>query len=224
MPLVEFAYALKRNGWMVYHYVKSQQGSTLIELMVGITLGSMVILCVFHLMSMELSLAKNIDHITQVGRKLNEVHQLIYTELRRAGHQINQSSASHFSDVETVVYVGQSGDRIGVVYQVAESGDEAFRHIMFLYDESNHNLKVCDKYAPSTLTSEQASQSTRASSCFTLFDRNSFKVERFYGQHLSLTGSTAKSGMIDVELALSSVMDPDVTERVTFQVTQRSWR
>lgn len=209
---------------MTFHYVKYQQGGTLIELMVGITLGCMVLLCVFHLMLMQLGLAKNIDHITQVGRKLNEVHQLIYSELRRAGHQINQSTASHFNDVDTVVYVSQTGDRIGVVYQVAVSGDEAFRHVMFMFDAANNNIKVCEKYAPSPLTPEQASQSTRVSSCFTLFDRDSFKVERFNGQSLRLAGATANSGVMLVALTLSSVMDPEVMETVTFQVTQRSWR
>jgi prepilin-type N-terminal cleavage/methylation domain-containing protein len=208
---------------MASRCVKREQGLTLIELMIGLSLGCVVLLCVFHLLMMGLSSAKKIDYITQVDRKLNEVHQLIYHELRRAGHQINQASVSQFSDSDHVVYVNSNGDRIGVVYQVKTSGDEAFRHVMFLFDESNNNIKVCDKYASSPLTLEQASQSTRSAPCFTLFDRMSFKVDRFHGQFFTLNSDDAQSGVIAVEIMLSSVIDPSVAQQVSFRVTQRSW-
>ena len=170
-----------------------------------------------------LSSARKIDQVTLVERKLNQVHQLISHELRRAGHQINRSSVTHFSNVDQVFYVDSAGKKLGMVYQVEPSGDEAFRNVVFLYDEPGKNLKLCDKQSSSPYSIEVASTSTRSAPCFSLFDRSNFKVEHFESRLLPLNGVGAKSHVVTIEMTLSSVMDQNARQSLSFRVTPRSW-
>ncbi|MHA2940294.1 PilW family protein [Vibrio sp. RC27] len=208
---------------MAFHYVRRQRGLTLIELLIGLSLGSIVILCGFYILMNSLHTSRQLDQVTLVARKLNDTHQLMYQELRRAGHQINQPLAIHFSDSDNVIDVRESGAQLGMVYQVEPSGDEAFRNLVFLYDSSNKNIKLCDKFTSAPLSTESAVESTRSAPCFTLFDRKQIKADSFKADILTLNSDGTRSQVVSVELTLSSVMDNTVSQSLSFQVTIRSW-
>jgi type IV pilus assembly protein PilW len=207
---------------MAFPSVKGQKGFTLIELVIALSLGSLVILALSILLLQTTSSAHKAYQEVRLQTQLSQFRKLIVGEIRRSGYQINRESSTHFSGEESLVYVSQNKTILGVVYQVEASGAQAFRNVVLIYSVSEKMLRLCEKYSASPLTTEDALISTRSAPCYAMFDPRQFSVVDFKVTGLPLRTLSYSSGVIAVRITLSQMADPEIKQTRLFKITQRN--
>lgn len=200
-----------------------QNGLTLLELVLALSLGSLIILGASQVLLSVVTASSAVQRRILVEEKLLELQLLLSKELRRAGYHSRPNQAATFSDQNSLVYVNAAHNDVGLVYQVKSSGAEAFRNLYFDYSPSGKQLKLCDKYSATPLSTTQAATSTTGSSCYSLFDSNQFRLTHFQVELRSVASAAHHSAMLTVDMALALTGEPQIQHAIHFNVMQRNW-
>lgn len=207
---------------MVFPFVKYQSGITLIELVVTMLVGSMLILSLFSILSSTTHSSIQIQSTVLLEQRLLDIQQLLTKEIKRSGYQQHDPIAAVFSDQTEVVYVSSDHREVGMVYQVAESGPEMFRNLIFKYSMAEKMLRVCDKYSAQPLSTGQTRVSTQTAPCYAIFDPLQLAVPVFQATHFQLNSMQHRSGVISIEMKIAYLSDLNTTKQASFSVTLRN--
>ncbi len=200
----------------------TQIGLTLLELVIALSLGCLIILGASQVLVSVVTSSSVVQRRILVEEKLLELQLLLSKELRRAGYHSRPNQTATFSDQNSLVYVNAAHNDVGLVYQVKSSGAEAFRNLYFNYSPAGKQLKLCDKYSATPLSTSQAAISTTGSSCYSLFDSNQFRLTHFQVTQRSVASAAHHSAMVTVDMALALSGEPQIQHAIRFKVMQRN--
>ncbi|KOO14184.1 pilus assembly protein PilW [Vibrio xuii] len=206
-----------------------QAGSSFIELMVSCLIGVMAIGLVGTIYLTGQKLAIDRAKVLLLTQNISSVVQQIKEDVQRAGFDGVDSSSLLLSGALSSVHLNPSSDSLGYTYRVASSGSHAFRSVVYkreaaLTSTQGDSLKVCEKHSPLPLTVSAASLSGSGGYCFNLFDPKQLSISRFEAQSTVISGNSASSQWVTLDVAGYLVLDPSIDYHTRIELMQRNWQ
>lgn len=205
-----------------------QAGGSLIELMVSCLIGVMAIGIVGTIYLTGQKLAIDRAKVLLLTQNISSVVQQIKEDVQRAGFDGVDPSSLLLSGALNSVHLHSSSDSLGYTYRAASSGSHAFRSVVYkreaaLTSTQGDMLKVCEKHSPLPLTVSAASVSGSGGYCFNLFDPKQISISRFEAESTLISGNSASSQWITLDVAGHLVLDPSIEYQTRIELKQRNW-
>jgi len=161
-------------------------------------------------------------------QNISSVVQQIKEDVQRAGFDGVDPSSLLLSGALNSVHLHSSSDSLGYTYRAASSGSHAFRSVVYkreaaLTSTQGDMLKVCEKHSPLPLTVSAASVSGSGGYCFNLFDPKQISISRFEAESTLISGNSASSQWITLDVAGHLVLDPSIEYQTRIELKQRNW-
>lgn len=194
-----------------------QQGSSLIELLIGALMGLVTIATIGTVFVTGQKLAAQRSKQLMLAQSLSSIALQIKEDVQRAGFNGDDPSVA-LSGGKRLVYSDNESEMLGYVYRIAQTGSDLYRNVVFkreLSDTPNQGdkLKICEKYSESPLTVSAASLSGVGGYCFNLFNPDQISISEFSISNQSIDSELVRSQMLTIALSGHLVTDSAVTYR-----------
>lgn len=206
-----------------------QVGGSFVELLVSCLIGVMAIGVVGSIYITGQKLAIERAKTLLLAQNISSVLQQLKEDVQRAGYDGLGSSSLLLSGAQRSIHLQPSSNSLGYVYRVASAGNHAFRSVVYKREASpvstqGDMLKVCEKHSPLPLTVSAASLSGSGGYCFNLFDPKQISISRFEAQSTVISGNSASSQWVTLDVAGHLVMDPSIKYHTRIELMQRNWQ
>ncbi|SJL82643.1 prepilin-type N-terminal cleavage/methylation domain-containing protein [Vibrio palustris] len=206
---------------MFIHRV-NQQGFSLLELLVALTLGSAIIGSLSRLfVQLERSVQQQ-QQAQQLHQQTAAIVESIALELRRAGYHRHQGLIATFAGETLSVVTSQHGSALGIIYQLPPSQDTAeYLHMVYRYQASEQQLLLCESLSISPATMAKVMRSTRSEPCYQVVDPLQYRVTAWFADNTTFVlESGALVQEVSVSVTLQSQMSdiPTDTQQITRMV------
>lgn len=206
--------------WVSPMLAKHQQGFTLLETAIVVTLTGWVMWTLAIIFQVQLSTSRHLSDKLLLKQQLHGVIDILQRDSRLAGFNAIEGESVGFSDHQSLQTDNRTHHQLAYVYREAGK-KEIYRHVV--YRQDHERLLVCEKLSARRLTLAEASTSTPQGLCYSLFDPDTIRVNAFNVHHDSLNSRNTRSGFISVSIQVSLIHDRAVSERMATQFVQRNW-
>lgn len=190
-----------------------QKGVSLLELMLSAAIGVLILgmIGAVFLSSQKLAMAHRQHLVLQ--QALSLTMRQIKQDIQRAGYDIEQGKPVTLQgEAQPVVWQAEP-PLLAYVYRDDSDGSEPYRNLVYWFDESSHQLKLCEKTSAEPLSVEQAAQSGSGGVCYSMFDANVVHVELFTVTSDTVGSAQAQSTLLSMTVRAALAANSTVSEQ-----------